>query len=407
MTRLQIDPALLASLGGSLALNGQRVQVQGTWLADGSLHVESLQPEVSARAAALAKPDVIGSQPWVTLLCKFSDVVTETRPVSYFTQMYTSTYPGLDHYWREQSYDQANVLGSTSVSHWYTLPHPYSYYLLDNDYPNTSLLFQDCTAVADADVYFPNYVGINMMFNGDFAVSVGGYGSATLDGVSRTWYRTWEADWGITNISVLEHEMGHGFGLPHSSGNYGATYDNVWDVMSDTWSNCVRLRDPVYGCVGQHTIGWHKDKEGWITANQKAMITAGTHTTITLERTALPQTTNYLLAVLPVKATSDRFYTLEARRKVGYDVQLPGEGVIIHYVEIGRTNPARVIDIDGNGNTGDAGAIWVPGETFHRQRQWHYGDRRVIDRDRLCGQYRQSIVPRTLLRRDHRFRQRQ
>jgi hypothetical protein len=94
------------------------------------------------------------------------------------------------------------------------------------------------------------------------------------------------------------------------------------------------------------------------------VITAGTHTTITLERTALPQTTNYLVAMLPVKATSDRFYTLEARRKVGYDTRLAGEGVIIHYVEIGRTNPARVIDIDGNGNTNDAGAIWIPGETF-------------------------------------------
>ena len=364
MTRLQVEPALLESLGGNLALNGRRVQVQGTWLADGSFHGESVQPEVSARAAAPAKPDVTGSQPWITLLCKFSDILTETKPVSYFTQMFTSTYPGLDHYWREQSYNLLNVQGSASVSHWYTLPHPQSYYQLAGGSMDAGKLFQDCTAAADAEVYFPNDVGINMMFNGNFPASLGGYRLATLDGVTHVWSCTWLADWGFTNISDLEHEMGHGFGLPHSSGNYGATYDNVWDVMSDTRANCLRLKDPVYGCVGQHTIAWHKDLEGWIPANQKAVIAAGTRTTITLERTALPQTANYLMAQLPVKATSDRFYTLEARRKVGYDVQLPGEGVIIHYVEIGRTNPARVIDIDGNGHTDDAGAIWAPGETF-------------------------------------------
>ncbi len=367
LTRLQIEPALLQSLGGSDVLNGQRVRVQGTWLTPEVLQVASIQLQTSTEAHAAAaslKPEVIGSQPWITLLCKFSDIITETRPVDYFTQMYSSTYPGLDHYWREVSYDLANVQGSGSVSHWYTLPHTRTYYLLADGRPDTGKLFQDCTAVADADVYFPNYVGINMMFNGYFSVGVGGYGTTSLDGVTRVWYRTWEPEWGFLNITVMEHEMGHGFGLPHSSGNYGATYDNVWDVMSDTWTNCSRLSDPVYACIGQHTIGWHKDREGWIAANKKATIPAGSQTTITLERSALPQTDNYLVAYLPVEGASDRFYTLEARRNAGYDMKLAGEGVIIHYVETGRTNPARVIDIDGNGNTNDAGAIWTVGETF-------------------------------------------
>jgi M6 family metalloprotease-like protein len=367
LTRLQIEPALLQALGGSDGLNGQWVSVQGTWITPESLQVTSLQLQPTTEAHATAaplKPEVIGSQPWITLLCKFSDIGTEPQPVSYFTEMYSSTWPGLDHYWREVSYDLADVQGSGSVTQWYTLPHTRSYYLLTGDYPDTAKLFQDCTAVADADVYFPNYVGINMMFNSSFSVGVGGYGSATLDGVTRTWYRTWEPEWGYENIAVMEHEMGHGFGLPHSSGNYGETYDNVWDVMSDTWTNCARLSDPVYGCIGQHTIGWHKDREGWIATNKKATILAGSQTTLTLERLALPQTSNYLVAYLPVRGAPDRFYTLEARRNAGYDMKLAGEGVIIHYVEIGRTNPARVIDIDGNGNTNDAGAMWTIGETF-------------------------------------------
>jgi hypothetical protein len=48
----------------------------------------------------------------------------------------------------------------------------------------------------------------------------------------------------------------------------------------------------------------------------------------------------------------------------GYDAYNPGSAVIIHQVDPYRDNPAHVIDIDGNGNTGDAGAMWVPGESF-------------------------------------------
>ena len=33
--------------------------------------------------------------------------------------------------------------------------------------------------------------------------------------------------------------------------------------MSDIWDNCPPY-DPVYGCVGPHTIAYHKDILGWI-----------------------------------------------------------------------------------------------------------------------------------------------
>jgi hypothetical protein len=55
---------------------------------------------------------------------------------------------------------------------------------------------------------------------------------------------------------------------------------------------------------------------------------------------------------------------VEARQLNGYDTHNPGQAVIIHEVLPGRENPAHVIDIDNNGNTGDAGAMWVPGETY-------------------------------------------
>ena len=64
------------------------------------------------------------------------------------------------------------------------------------------------------------------------------------------------------------------------------------------------------------------------------------------------------------RASRPQFYTVEARRFAGYDTRLPGEAVIIHSVLPGRSSPAWVVDPDNNGNVNDAGAMWLPGETF-------------------------------------------
>ena len=352
----------------------------GNWLSSSpdqpaSFQVSDIQPSPNLDDLLSNQfPQVTGSQPWVTLLCKFKDYPGEPKPPSYFQNMYASIYPGLDHYWKEQSYNLANVLGSMAVGHWYTLPNNRSYYVYDmngDGLPELDITraSNDCTGVADPDVYYPTYVGINMMFNYDLdGYAWGGSRSMTLDGIHRVWYATWEPPWGYQDITVIEHEMGHGFGLPHSSGMYGQTYDNQWDVMSDTWSNCGNSHDPTYGCLGQHTISYHKDLEGWIASSQKYTVNVGNQATLTLEQLALPQTANYLMVKVPIGGSNTHFYTVEVRRKGGYDVKLPmlpAQGVvIIHEVDTTRDREAQVVDIDGNGNTGDDGAKWVVGETF-------------------------------------------
>lgn len=173
---------------------------------------------------------------------------------------------------------------------------------------------------------------------------------------------TWNPPWGYNNIVVIAHEMGHGFGLPHSANTFDEPYKNQWDVMSDGWSNCNRARHEIYGCLGQHTIAYHKDILGWIPESKKYTLTytgSGHHT--------LPASQSYLMAQINLPNNPSyppEYYTIEYRSRRGYDTKLPGEGIIIHKVNPSRTNPAHVIDIDNNGNTGDAGAIWTVGETF-------------------------------------------
>lgn len=372
-TILVVDEALAQSVGGVLALDRQYVTLQGVALsplANGtpSAKVSAIAVERSPRAVQNSPKAVTGSRPWISIMCKFSDVADEPKNLAYFQNMYASTYPGLDHYWREVSFDIANVVGSGAAG-WFTLPHPVSYYnpTATQGGADLDLLAADCTAAADASVNFSLYQngGINMMFNFnfDYGYAWGGGHYMTLDGIAQVWSMTWEPPWGYESITVMSHEMGHGFGLPHSSGTYGQTYDNRWDIMSDGWTDCGNSTHATYGCLGQHTISYHKDKLGWIAANKKYTPAGGT-ATITLEQLALPQTGNYLMAQLPIGGSSIHFYTVEVRRKVGYDIKLPGEAVIIHEVDTTRERPANVIDSDGNGNTGDAGAMWTVGETF-------------------------------------------
>ncbi len=375
-TELLVDDQVLHGLGGPRAINHRRVLVVGRDAAplpsgvQGALPifaVQSLQLDSAQAAAAAPAQPVSGPQPWATILCRFSDSTGVTpHPPSWFQALVLGTTPpGLDHFWRELSYNNVNLTGG-EVHGWFNLPQPRSYYVYGNplqlDFGRAA---NDCTAVADAEINFQNFVGINLMFNTDLdGYAWGGSWTLTRDGVTKNFRTTWVPPWGYNNQGPIAHEMGHGFGLPHSSGPYDKTYDSRWDVMSDIWDNCPPI-DATYGCVGVHTIAYHKDFLGWIPSGQKYVATPGTSQTILMERHAQPTTSNYLIAQLPIVGTSTQFYTVEVRRFAGYDVKVPGEAVVLHKVDTTRGNRvAQVVDTDANGNPNDAGAMWLPGESF-------------------------------------------
>lgn len=356
-----------ARFGDLPALNGRRVRVIGRDAALGpaggrtpdALVIDDIRPAGTESAAA---PLLAGNQPFVSVICKFSDIATPPKPTAYFQDMYAATMPGLDHYWQDSSYGQIDVGGSAAFGP-YTLPETLAYYVPNGD-PQLSPLARDCAAAADADIDFTVYSGINFMYNADIGCCAwGGKQTLTLDGATKSYSTSWLPPWAYSSISVVQHEMGHGFGLPHSSGDYDETYDSPWDVMSKDRANCSITRDPVYGCVAQGTISYHKDILGWIPAARK-YTHAGGQQTIHLEQLTLPGGEGYLMAQIPIDGSSTHFYTVEARRQVGYDAKLPGAGVIIHEVITNRTRPARVVDSDNDGDPGDAGAVWLPGETF-------------------------------------------
>jgi M6 family metalloprotease-like protein len=311
-----------------------------------------------------------GNTPWVTVLCKYKDFPDEPKPASYFLDMYGSDAPRLVSYWKEVSYNLIDVSNSNATASWHVLPQNREYYLYDNNGDGQTdvdftRLNSDCLELADPEIDFRNYKGIQFIVNADLAnASWGGYQTFTLDGESRVWMATWLPDWGYKDLSVVEHEMGHGYGMKHSTAPNGQLYSNQWDVMSDALSNCSNSYDSIFSCLGQHPISFSKDMVGWLASERKMTVNQGVMETVLIERLAQPVSNGILMVTIPINGQTDKFYTVEVRKKIGYDKKLPGEGVVLHKIDKTKQVMAEVIDFDNNNNTGDEAAVWTPGESW-------------------------------------------
>ncbi len=360
--RLRVPPAIWHRIGSPLQWNRRRVRIYfrsagplgGPFLRTMSLEVIDIVPEPAPTVPAPAVPR---RSSWVTILCRFADARTDTpEPVSFFYRLIGAEYPGLQHYWQEVSYDQVTTEGSRIVG-WFNLPHPRSYYVPGQE-ADLDRLLEDCARLADPQIDFPQFDGINLVFNRSLdCCAWGGSSTFRADGQTRLYRVTWLPRWAIHNQRIWAHEMGHGFGMPHSS-----PYDSFWDVMS---GGSCRVQSREFGCIGVHPIAPFKYLVGWIPASRVLTVRPPIDRQIHLTRLAQPPDQGFLLVRIPIPGTGGDAYTLESRMQIGYDEGVPGEAVIVHRtfarLESNGTG-AEVIDGDNNGDLNDAGAMWQPGE---------------------------------------------
>lgn len=376
---LTLTEAQIEAAGGLLTLNRSRVRVEGRIRADrgDGIVVDAISP---LNVRTMEELRVSGSQPYIWLLFRFADNNSTPQNPSWFARQALGDYPSLDHFWREVSFNNINLLGSI-VLDWHTLPHNRSWYVYDvnpedpGDEIDVERFLADAIPLADPHVYFPDFVGIHFCFNGELdGYAWGGTAVITADGQTRVMGATYLPPWGWEMQAIVGHEGGHALGLPHSGGQYGNPYDSFWDLESRSEGTGV-LVDPVYGAVGTHVNAFHKNLLGWIHPLHRFIMPASTPTVAQVwlnDLVVVPPAGRYLMAEMMYQAGADDYMSLERRRFTGYDQNVAAESVVLHDVVLNRDRPSQVIDIDGNGDPNDAAAQWEPGETFSLLTPWQW-----------------------------------
>lgn len=133
-------------------------------------------------------------------------------------------------------------------------------------------------------------------------------------------------------LDLVEHEMGHSFGWPHSSRGTPGAYDSVIDVMSDS---AAPRRQRADRRDGPGVLALHRLGAGWLDRSRVMVVVPGTGTiAVTLgDRSA--ESPNDTVTLIIVELADEVILTIESVTAGGDEAHLARSGVAVHLVEWG------------------------------------------------------------------------
>ena len=131
----------------------------------------------------------------------------------------------------------------------------------------------------------------------------------------------------ITNIGVICHELCHVFGAPDYydiNGFMGGSYEGTgeWDLMaSGNWNE--------NGVTPAHINMFQKILYGWVVPEEL---------TAYAEIVDMPNSAENAVAYTIEANDNGELYVLENRQRVGFDVSIPGHGLLIYHIHQNAVN---------------------------------------------------------------------
>ena len=276
------------------------------------------------------------SWPWAILLCRFGDVPAVPHPRDYYERFYTENGTGgIVDYWRTVSCGRLDLTGSR-VFGWMDMAHvkaDVNRLVFPGDRNQLVQWGRDAAGANGVNLGPFNQVLVVHNFGVDHGAA--GNGIVIVD-----------QDPSLCEFGFICHEMGHGFGLPHSwSANPDREYGDMWDLMS--FATTTRQFPITFETAsGQATVGLNArnlDALGAVPAGRK-WTAPGPDFSAALTLDALNQpllgSRGHLMASIPPNATrparpSQSRYTVELHRRAGWDQGIAQAAVSVHEI---RTN---------------------------------------------------------------------
>lgn len=250
-------------------------------------------------------------------------------------------------FYSENSYGQLNL--SITVAGPYTASHEMAYYggnNSSNSDSNPKELVTEAVTLADADVNFADFDNdLNGSVDGVYVIYAG-YGEEASASADAIWAHAWSipaltldgtsvsryscsaelrgnSGTDITAIGVISHEFGHVLGAPDyydtdyasSGGNYTGTGN--WDIMAGgSWNN------------GGLTPANHNAYTKTYVYNWLPVTTLSTPQDVEVFPTNSTQANIFRIDT----KTAGEYYLLENRQNIGFDLKLPGHGLMIYHI---------------------------------------------------------------------------
>jgi hypothetical protein len=274
--------------------------------------------------------------PWAIVLARYADKPSVPQPPDYYQDFYTrGGTGGVVDYWREVTFGNLDLTGS-QVFGWLTMTHS-STELTGMTFPaaRSTLVQWGRDAAAAAGIDLTPFRNVLVVHNDGVDHGAAGNGVLIV-----------QSDTRLCEFGFICHEMGHGHGLPHSwSANGDVEYGDGWDIMS--FATTTPLFPVSFrGASGMASVGLNARNVQALGVLEPSRLwsPAGPDfsATITLDPLNQAQIGNHgsLVASIPPGATAPArpdgsTWTVEFRRKSGWDQAIPEDAVVIHQV---RTN---------------------------------------------------------------------